>query len=210
VTQYYELVSAQNDYSAKVKEGKTPVEELAVEANNLAQQQADLAKIQGEANGHTQTAAEKNQILKDKYNELQSTLKKGSPLWLAIEAYKEALKTIPSNINTRVTVNGKVVQDNTSGKQGTSGIVGTAAGGTNSARSGNYLVGENGPELVTMRGGERVYSNPQTQAMMAGATMGQGGGNTYNVTLAPRMMPTDRELMDMLNRLARRQGSVIP
>ena len=211
VTQYYELVSAQNDYNAKVKEGKTPVEELATAANDLAQQQADLAKAQGEASGHTQTAAERTMILMSKYNDMQATLKKGSPLWLAIEAYKQALLTIPSNINTRVTVNGKVVQDNTSGKQGANtGLVGMAAAGTPSARSGTYLVGENGPELVTMRGGERVYSNPDTARMMAGATVAQGGSNTYNVNIYPRMMPNDRELMDTLNGLTRRQGSVIP
>lgn len=42
------------------------------------------------------------------------------------------------------------------------------AAGTSSARAGWALVGEAGPELVNMRGGERVYSNAETRAMMGG------------------------------------------
>lgn len=42
------------------------------------------------------------------------------------------------------------------------------ATGTRSARSGVALVGENGPELVNLRGGERVYTNAQTRGLLGG------------------------------------------
>ena len=42
------------------------------------------------------------------------------------------------------------------------------ATGTRSARSGVALVGENGPELVNLRGGERVYTNAQTRGLLSG------------------------------------------
>jgi uncharacterized phage infection (PIP) family protein YhgE len=184
LTAYYDFIAAQKEYNKVVAEGKTPTEELAKQSADLATQAADLDKAQQEAAGGTQTAAERTAILISAFNEMQKTLKVGSPLWNAIQAYKNALLTIPSNVNTKITVNGKVVQDNTSGKQGAGagfGIVGTAAAGTDRARRGTYLVGENGPELVSMRGGERVYPTPDTMAMLGAAKLGQSSGNTTNV-----------------------------
>ena len=52
------------------------------------------------------------------------------------------------------------------------------ANGTNSAPKGLAIVGEAGPELVDFRGGEKVYSNKNSQKMLAP----QGAGNTFNVT----------------------------
>lgn len=45
--------------------------------------------------------------------------------------------------------------------------------GTGSARRGMALVGEDGPELVRFRGGEKVFSNRNSRSMM-------GGGTTVN------------------------------
>ena len=47
------------------------------------------------------------------------------------------------------------------------------ATGTRSAKRGWAIVGEEGPELVEMGGGERVYNARQTRRMLA------GGGATY-------------------------------
>lgn len=179
VTAYNDFVIAQRDYDEATKDSANSTEDLAKQANDLAVQAAELNRAQQEASGGTQTAAERTWILMGAYNEMQGKLKKGSPLWNAIEAYKNALLTIPSNVNTTIRVNGKVVKDNTSGKQGGGALtVGTAASGTRSARSGMYLVGENGPELVSMRGGERVYPTPQTMSMLGG-----GGGGDVHITL---------------------------
>ncbi|WP_338245258.1 hypothetical protein [Aurantiacibacter hainanensis] len=52
------------------------------------------------------------------------------------------------------------------------------ASGTMSAPRGLALVGEGGPELVNFRGGERVYTNSQSNRM---AASGFGGGITVNM-----------------------------
>lgn len=53
----------------------------------------------------------------------------------------------------------------------------TAAVGTPSARNGTYLVGEKGPELVHMNGGESVMTASRTAGMLG------GGGITLNLTV---------------------------
>lgn len=45
------------------------------------------------------------------------------------------------------------------------------ATGTRSARSGVALVGENGPELVRLGGGEQIYSNQRTRQLLGGDTI---------------------------------------
>ena len=45
------------------------------------------------------------------------------------------------------------------------------ATGTRSARSGVALVGENGPELVRLLGGEQIYSNQRTRQLLGGDTI---------------------------------------
>jgi phage-related tail protein len=69
--------------------------------------------------------------------------------------------------------------------------VGTAAAGTDRARRGTYLVGENGPELVSMRGGERVLPTSQTMALM-----GSGGGGSVVIQL----QLNDRTLQELVVR----------
>ncbi len=54
------------------------------------------------------------------------------------------------------------------------------ASGTDYANSGIAIVGEDGPELVRMAGGERVYNASETKAIL-------GGGRTENhITIAPQ------------------------
>ena len=76
------------------------------------------------------------------------------------------------------------------------GIEGEAASGTESARRGVYLVGENGPELVYMNGGETVLNAERSAAIMentmnanpVNAETSALSGNTqnYNVTFSPQ------------------------
>ena len=49
------------------------------------------------------------------------------------------------------------------------------ARGTASAPRGRFLVGENGPEEIELRGGERIYSATQSRARRALATGGGSG-----------------------------------
>lgn len=48
------------------------------------------------------------------------------------------------------------------------------ATGTRSAHDGLALVGENGPELVNLRGGERIYNNSQTRGLLGGSNISIG------------------------------------
>lgn len=59
-----------------------------------------------------------------------------------------------------------------------SGNVGHNATGTSYWRGGYSVVGENGPEIVELPGGSRVYSNSSSKNMLAGAG-GYGGINIH-------------------------------
>lgn len=104
VTQSLDLITAQADYNAALVEGKTSTADLAKQANELATKTAELDAAQQKANGGTQTAAEQTMIMMQAYNDLQKTLKPGSPLFNAIEAYKQALLTIPTNVRTALSI----------------------------------------------------------------------------------------------------------
>ncbi len=67
------------------------------------------------------------------------------------------------------------------------------AGGTRSARPGLAMVGERGPELISMRGGERVFDDRETQRML-------GGYNGPGVYVGSINAPADtaRDLVDEL------------
>lgn len=58
------------------------------------------------------------------------------------------------------------------------GLLGFATG-ANNVPSGLAIVGEQGPELIDMHGGERVYNAQNTKAILSGAG---NGGNSFNVT----------------------------
>lgn len=64
--------------------------------------------------------------------------------------------------------------------------IGAYASGTDNALPGLALVGENGPELVSFGGGERVFTAQETEAMMSEpAKLGDGGMQTVTITIAP-------------------------
>lgn len=63
-----------------------------------------------------------------------------------------------------------------------SGMIPAHAAGTFSASPGFALVGEKGPELVRMRGGERVYNNRESKQILAG---GNQTVNHYHINVPP-------------------------
>lgn len=76
---------------------------------------------------------------------------------------------------------------------------GLFAKGTLSAPAGLAIVGEQGPELVNLRGGERIYPAGQTQQML-------GTSNTINVNVSGAMNPQQaRETGDQIGRRIRQQ-----
>lgn len=80
------------------------------------------------------------------------------------------------------------------------------ASGTPSAPPGLHWVGEEGPELRSFAGGERVWSHPQSVAMArhyAGGTGGSamfGAGNVVTVNLAGATTPMERAVEQILRR----------
>jgi len=70
------------------------------------------------------------------------------------------------------------------------GLLGFADGGT-VPKTGSYLVGERGPEIVTMQGGSYVTPNHHL-----------GGSTTINVTVNGRVGASDQELNELANKLS--------
>ena len=74
-----------------------------------------------------------------------------------------------------------------------------ADGGT--SRGGMSIVGERGPELVSLSAGSTVYSNTESKKMLGG-----GGGGTVNnisVNVSGRVGSTDSELRDIAKKIGK-------
>lgn len=96
------------------------------------------------------------------------------------------------------------------------GIPGLASG-TMSAQGGLTLVGENGPELVQMPAGARVYNDSETQAILnRGAASVSGGGQATTINLSVNVgnflgTPADqqklaKQIYQSLQNIARQHG----
>lgn len=79
---------------------------------------------------------------------------------------------------------------------GFAGAAGQMASGGTNIMGGNYLVGENGPEIVSIPGGSSVVNNTNTRSAM---------GNTIHVHVNGRIGASDQEL----NEIARKIGNKI-
>lgn len=75
------------------------------------------------------------------------------------------------------------------------GITGRATGGI--VRENMTLVGERGPELVSLPNGARVHTNAQSRRMAT------GGSNVINVNVTGRVGASDAEIRDIANKVAR-------
>lgn len=147
---------------------KTAIEQAAAVAN-MAEQQAI-------ANGQVMTAKEKQDKMITSLQMTAATLDPKSPVRKMLDEYIAALLRIPPDVTTAVKIIGKV---SNTGKQGAGvTVTGTAAAGTDYARPGTYLVGEQGPELVRMQGGEQILPTGQTMAALGG-----GGDGTIVIVL---------------------------
>lgn len=75
--------------------------------------------------------------------------------------------------------------DNKTPAGGDFNTIGKYADGTDYAKSGYALVGEEGPELVKFGGGEKVYPNDKTMAILGDSGRNSGGGQTV-VNISPQ------------------------
>ena len=101
-------------------------------------------------------------------------------------------------------------QDATSTASSAANVKKGFARGTASAPKGRFLVGENGPEEIELRGGERIYSATQSRARRALATGGGSGSvvnNYYNLDVSKvRSMAQVVELAESAQQYNRKYG----
>jgi TP901 family phage tail tape measure protein len=95
------------------------------------------------------------------------------------EAVNAALSTI-ADVDVNITYHYKT-EGSPPSEAG--GVEGHDAIGTDYAAAGLTLVGEEGPELVMMQGGEKVLTNTETVNALSGAS--GGGSNSIEVQFAP-------------------------
>lgn len=168
-----EAVAALN---ALTKEGKEGTEEFEVAQDAAAQSLLDSAGAaaeyeiaQREANGETLSGQSKADLFKQKLIELAGTLAPGSPLLAQLLGYIDALGHIPAEVVTNLRITGATV---TAG--GDLIRPGQRASGGPVAPGHSYIVGEEGPELLTMGASAGVVT-PN------GALGGGGGSLTVNI-----------------------------
>ena len=89
-------------------------------------------------------------------------------------------------------MNSPLVKGVTGAVKGVRSFLGLSTGGTIN-RGGMAIVGENGPELVSLPSGATVHSNSQSKGM----------GNTIHVHVNGRVGASDAEIRDMAQKVAR-------
>lgn len=82
------------------------------------------------------------------------------------------------------------------------GVVGAAA--TGGPRNGLVMVGEQGPELVSLPSGSTVHSNPDTQRMMS--SMGGGGGGRMVLEIHSGGTRLDDAIVEIIRKAVRVKG----
>lgn len=103
------------------------------------------------------------------------------PLYIKILAIVAAVTALVAVIAVLIGNGGELTSAMGSITSATTGTMRSAnssvpryATGTRSARGGMALVGENGPELVNLRGGEHIYTNGQTRSLLGGDSISIG------------------------------------
>lgn len=103
------------------------------------------------------------------------------PLYIKILAIVAAVTALVAVISVLIGKGGELTSAMGSITSATTGTMRSAnstvpryATGTRNARGGMALVGENDPELVNLRGGERIYTNGQTRSLLGGDSISIG------------------------------------
>jgi len=206
IGQAHDLERAQDDAQQSIDDYNTTVEEYGAaseEASDAARDTADelyeLAGAQSEAKNGSLNSKEAidDQIIALEL--MKQSVEPGSPLWLALEAYIDQLRRVAiavANIGAgnidritgeRYTIGGGTSRTSVQGAAG--GIV---------TRPTVALIGEAGPEAVV----------PLNRTPGSSPLVGFGGGSPITVNVYPRTMPSDTELIDLINKIRRRGGQI--
>jgi phage-related minor tail protein len=168
----------------------------AVEAqDDAARAASDLEIAQRQANGETFTAAEMNDIHLESLGRVASMLAPGSELRAGVDGLIEDYGDIPDKVATTILLDTLDTEANLLLLSGmldiatrsrtvrvattfdTGGFAGYLADGGPAKAGGTYLVGEDGPELVTFGQDSFVHNAGETSSMMArGAGSAATGG----------------------------------
>lgn len=158
----------------------------AIEAQDRAARSAsDLEIAQRQANGETFSAFEMNEIHRQSLIKVAETLEPGSPLRLAVQGLIDDYGEIPDKVATTVSFSAGETEAHLLLIEGmldgvtrprtvriratfdTGGFTGMLADGGPAKAGGTYLVGEEGPELVTFGRDSFVHDAAQTSAILA-------------------------------------------
>jgi hypothetical protein len=191
------------EYNEAVDGGKLSTEEMAAATLKTGRQLYETAADYAASEGAVENSQAAIDLMIESLYTQMSTLDPNSPLRLELLAYIEDLGRIPTDIETKMTVR----------RIGDVGFMknarGTPPGGS---PGGLTLVGEEGPELVNMPKGAVVTPAGETARLLGGAGSVSGmasGSGAITVNIYPKALPTDRELIDLVNSVRRRNGNVI-
>ena len=183
--QFDDLKTQAEDSYIAVAEGSLTAEE-AVRSNDLAL----IALKKSVADYATEVLG----LPSEQVTEIVTNLTPGN-----VEAIESKLAFLARNRNVNITVSGMIADSGLRNLLEGRGVPGLAHG-TNSAAPGVTLVGEQGPELVMMGGGETVLTASQTRGALAGGSR----GNTYVTINAANM--SGEQIAQALANWERRNG----
>ena len=145
-------------YTQTIADGDATLSQLRQQQIDQAQGYADIATKIAEEQG---VEADSRAGIALQIAALEDMKAKYPLLADEIQRYIDKLNSIPRDIHTNVTSNAVHA-----GTHAGVGDQARSASGTNNARPGFTLVGEQGPELVRMGGGERVSTADETKSLL--------------------------------------------
>ena len=160
------VASAVQKYAQDLANTHTPASVLHQDLQNIAAAEARENKMTAEASQGMNHAGNEAQRMAAKMH--------------TAAYYANALATAIENIPSSKTVDISVVSSQGLHGLAAAGAVAGHASGTPDAAPGLALVGEQGPELMMMHGGEAIFNATETARMLSGipsAIFGATGGN---------------------------------
>lgn len=215
------------DYDKAMSDASLTADELAAAQDdaadallNAAGVAVDYAADQAEANGAMLTGEDKARLMREQLEFMAGTLAPDSPLRSQIQGYIDDLAQIPREITTVVSVNasGNTIKKIQQGGQTIAivdptfttpllpGQVGLGATGAIVNRATAAIIGEAGPEAVVPL--NRTPGNSPLPALMGGRTQGTTINLTVNAGLGTDGAHVGRQIIEVLKRFERMNGSL--